>query len=293
MTPKVAVTFAEALELAIERHHAGAYTQAEVILRRLAKTKPEHPVVLDVLIQALFNQGKTTDAMALYDEAVARGAPACDPRFDAIYRKALLATSHCPSPLARRAKHYTLLGLLERTLALEGDVAECGCFRGLSSYLILNGMRAHDPGFAGAGYHVFDSFQGLSAPTKQDEVSDDHPRANDLRYMGVPGAFSASLEEVKRALSEFPQVEYHPGWIPSSFEGLPERTYRFVHLDVDLHDPTRAAVEYFYARMTTNGILVCDDYGWPGARRAIDEFCGRESVEFSATVHDQAVIVHR
>src|SRR5688572_31529904 len=47
--------------------------------------------------------------------------------------------------------------------------------------------------------------------------------------------------------------------------------------DVDVYQPTRDSLEYFYPRLVTGGILVCDDYGWPGARKAVDDFrpaCG-------------------
>ncbi len=288
---KIVVTFADALKLAIERHHARDYPQAETILKRLAETKPEHEVVRDTLILVLFLQGKTAEAIALYDETVSQGAYACDRGYDAIYRRALLATRNCPSPLRRRLRFRKLLYLLSHTLELDGCVAECGCFRGMSSYLILSMLRRHDPKFDGHGYHVFDSFQGLSRPTEEDEVGDSDPNAENLKKMSTRGAFRASLEEVKEALSEFPLVEYHPGWFPLSFSGLPERQYRFVHLDVDLYDPTLAALEYFHPRMTRGGIIVSDDYSWPGARLAIEEYCGREGAGYTVTEHAQAVIV--
>jgi O-methyltransferase len=290
---KVALSFSEALKLAIEQHRGGNYAHAESVLRRLARTKPGHELVEDLLMQALFNQGKTADAMARYDEAVGRGAYACPADFDAVYRRALIVTRYCPSPLARRAKFATLLALLEPALALDGSAAECGCYRGLSTYLMLNCIRLHDPAYTGSGFHVFDSFAGLGAPTSHDEIAADHPNADNLRYMSRPGAFSATLDEVRLALSEFPQVEYHPGWIPASFEGLPERGYRFVHLDVDMHEPTRAALEYFWPRIMHGGVIVCDDYGWPGARRAIEDYCAKERLDFSVTAHQQAVMARR
>jgi hypothetical protein len=98
------------------------------------------------------------------------------------------------------------------------------------------------------------------------------------------------MEEVRQALAEFPGVEYHPGWIPDSFRGLPERRYRFVHLDVDLYAPTLAALEYFLPRMARGGTIVCDDYGWQGARLALDEFGAREGISLTITAHKQAVI---
>jgi len=135
-----------------------------------------------------------------------------------------------------------------------------------------------DASFSGAGYHVFDSFQGLSEPMALDEAA------------GRAGQFAATLEEVRRGLAGFPGIHFHPGWIPSSFAGLPERRYRFVHVHVDLFDPTNGAIRYFVPRLVSGGVLVCDDYNWPGARRAIEDYCASAGTAFSTTEANQAVI---
>ena len=48
-----------------------------------------------------------------------------------------------------------------------------------------------------------------------------------------------------------------------------------MHVDVDLYSSTRAAFEFFYPRMVSGGVMVCDDYGAPAyvdaAKRAVDE----------------------
>jgi hypothetical protein len=46
-------------------------------------------------------------------------------------------------------------------------------------------------------------------------------------------------------------------------------------VDVDLYEPTRDSIRFFYDRLNPGGILVCDDYLFmtcPGATEAIDEF---------------------
>jgi hypothetical protein len=105
------------------------------------------------------------------------------------------------------------------------------------------------------------------------------------------GHFAASLDEVREALCAFPRIEYFPGWIPEAFPDEPGARYRFVHLDVDLFQPTRDSLEYFYPKLIPGGMIVCDDYGWPGARKAIDDFCARTGVTVQANVHLQACIV--
>ena len=51
--------------------------------------------------------------------------------------------------------------------------------------------------------------------------------------------------------------------------------FSFVHIDVDLYDPTKDSISFFYDRLNADGIIVCDDYGFttcPGATRACNEF---------------------
>jgi hypothetical protein len=251
---------------------------------------PRDEAGFDRLIQDLLGQNKDAQALAAYDAAVAAGIRPCDAEFDKAYRQALGVTLTPPSPLRRRARFYELCRLLEETLGLDGDVAECGCFRGLSSSLLLARLKRANRGFSGAGYHVFDSFEGLSAPAPADLATADAAAAERVRQMCKPGYFAAPLEVVKRALAGYPGVEYHPGWIPQSFEGLPERRYRFVHLDLDLHDPTLGALEYFFPRLVPGAIVVCDDYNWPGERKAVDGFCARQGIKVATTEHGQAVL---
>ena len=111
--------------------------------------------------------------------------------------------------------------------------------------------------------------------------------------MTQPGHFAATLDVVKQSLAAFPNIEYFPGWIPQAFPDETVSRYRFVHVDVDLYQPTRDSIEYFYPRLVPGGIIVSDDYSWPGARKAIEEFCTGSGVEFKTTPHTQAYIVRR
>ena len=58
-------------------------------------------------------------------------------------------------------------------------------------------------------------------------------------------------------------------------DNLHKRThFSFVHIDVDLYEPTRDSLAFFLPRMTAGGIIVVDDYGFatcPGATQAVDD----------------------
>jgi hypothetical protein len=81
---------------------------------------------------------------------------------------------------------------------------------------------------------------------------------------------------VRRNLSDFASIAFYKGWIPDCFRGREEDRYAFVHVDVDLYQPTLEAFRFFYPRVVPGGLLVCDDSGCiltcPGARKAVDEF---------------------
>jgi hypothetical protein len=262
----------------------------DIFSRAPAAAPPGDEADCNRAMVALSEAGREDEALAVYDAAVAGGLQRCDPEFDAAYRRGLAATGTPPYPLRRRARFYQLARLLDEALGLDGEIAECGCFRGLSSHLLLSRMRGAAPGFSGRGYHVFDSFEGLSEPSPEDIVTGDDAQAERLRRMCRRGWFAAGLPQVREALAAFPDVEFHPGWIPQSFAGLPERRYRFVHLDLDLHDPTLAGLEYFHPRLVPGGIIVCDDFEWPGERRAIERFCAQRGARFDTTPHGQAVL---
>ena len=57
-----------------------------------------------------------------------------------------------------------------------------------------------------------------------------------------------------------------------------------------VYDPTLGALEYFFPRLVPGAIVVCDDFGWPGERKAIENFCARHGCSFETTVHLQAVL---
>lgn len=150
-----------------------------------------------------------------------------------------------------------LLRLVHET---PGDTAECGVFTGNSSQLICLANQASS---LPKCHHMFDSFEGVSEPTQEDG---EHWTKGDL---------SCGLERVKQRLSSFDQVEYYPGWIPSRFDAVANSKFSFVHLDVDLYEPTRHSISFFYPRMSDGGIILCDDFGsgvCPGATKACNEF---------------------
>jgi hypothetical protein len=78
-----------------------------------------------------------------------------------------------------------------------------------------------------------------------------------------------------------------PEIIPDEYRS---RTYAAVSLDCDLYEPIKAGLDFFYPRMPRGGLLFLHDYSsghWPGAKRAVDEFCARTG-EFAILMPDKS-----
>ena len=220
-----------------------------------------------------------------------------DAGFTASYERGLAVTGTPDRGKNRRARFYNLLQFLGSTHGKTGAVAECGCWKGLSSYLMCKLLQQDNSSFSGCEFHLIDSFEGLSVPGEEDVIRQRLVH-NGKERLGKPfkaaGGYSSSLSHIKEVLNGYPDVSYHHGWIPEVLLSVPERTYRFVHVDVDLFEPTYEAVKYFFPRLCTGGILICDDYGslfWPGAKMAIDKYCAEAKISCVSLSSGQALLL--
>lgn len=167
-----------------------------------------------------------------------------------------------------RQRTWDLLNWYEWNKHIDLPTAECGIFRGFSIWM----MQKHHPG----EHHLFDSFKGLSKPTKMDSGTN-----------ATVNRFKCDLDIVKHNLRDYENLHFYKGWIPKVFTQLDEnKIFRFVYIDVDLYEPTKQALEFFWPRVCSGGVIVVDDYGqsnWPGVKRAVTEFC--ESVDVNCVPH--------
>lgn len=175
----------------------------------------------------------------------------------------------------KQCRFFALMQMVDHILAkgVAGDIAECGCWRGQSAWMISS--RLKQSGFEGR-FFIFDSFEGgLSDLTAEDRIgAGDKGARTEARQKAH---FASRLDDVARALAPYPFVSLHEGWIPQVFDtvDLGDRRFALVHVDVDLYEPTRDSLAFFHPRLAEGGVIVIDDYGasgFPGAQTAVDEF---------------------
>ena len=172
---------------------------------------------------------------------------------------------------------------------LEGDFFECGVLRGFSSYLLrslednlsLNKINK---------YILIDSFEGLSEITKSDI-----PLNPNLK-IHKKGDLRENFETVEINFKEYNNVFLVKGWIPDVFDQLDQNNkYKFVHLDVDLYQPTLDSLEYIYEKVVKGGVIITDDYKsplFPGNKKAWEHYFNSKNIKnWLALPSGQAAII--
>ena len=155
-------------------------------------------------------------------------------------------------------RKYTLNEMLKLVVNLEGDVVECGAYKGASAWLMCQAFKTSNKTI-----HLFDSFEGLSSPGE-----------NDGDYWEA-GALKSSESLLRDGLKEHQNYKVYKGWMPDIFNDFSGNNICFLHIDVDLYEPSFQSLDYFYSRLVSQGIILMDDYGFtscPGAKLAADEF---------------------
>jgi O-methyltransferase len=142
-----------------------------------------------------------------------------------------------------------------------GAIAELGVYRGELA-AVLNRL------FGDRTLYLFDTFEGFSESDLSRE------QEGKLSQAAV-GDFQDTNVELVMARMAYPEkVIVRKGYFPATAEGLDD-TFAFVSLDVDLHKPMAAGLEYFYPRLSRGGCIFVHDYSnrrYQGVRAAVEEF---------------------
>ena len=155
-------------------------------------------------------------------------------------------------------RKFLLKELLRGTDSLGGDFAECGTYRGGSAVFMCDAAMAH-----GRTVHLFDSFMGLSQPEK---VDGDYWKK---------GSLACTVDSLHETLAGYENYKVYEGWIPDRFADVRGKQFAFVHIDVDLYQPTFDSLNFFYPRLLPGALILLDDHGFascPGARAAAIDF---------------------
>lgn len=177
-------------------------------------------------------------------------------------------------------RYINIKQLLMNIINIDGNIAECGVYRGDSASvidkLILDSNKK---------LYLLDTFEGM-------------PKTNPDKDLHRAGDFcDTSLEYVKNKLSKYSDINiYLKGLFNKNFSNLIDERFSLVHIDCDIYSGVKECCEFFYNRLNKFGIMLFDDYGFyscPGAKQAVDEFFEDKIENIIILETGQAFIVKR
>ncbi len=152
---------------------------------------------------------------------------------------------------------------------IAGDVAEVGVFQGDFAALVNLNFDDRD-------LLLFDTFEGFHPADIGAEL--------EQGTSDIPHDFAhTSPEMVLAKMPHRERVQICDGWFPASATPYEGRQFCFVSIDVDLYQPIRHALEWFYPRLVPRGYIFVHDYNndqYRGVRKAVDDFVGPEGVPY-------------
>jgi O-methyltransferase len=168
-----------------------------------------------------------------------------------------------------------LLNLWQQARLLKdhgGAFAEVGAFQGTSAELVCKTKGDRQ-------FYVFEAFAGLPCPTR--EIDD--------RFH--EGLFRSGEQQLRRRLQRYPNTTIIAGYFPNTADLILTERFSYVHIDLDLYEPTCDALNFFYPRLLAGGRIITHDYSQSeGVWRAVDDFLSDKDESVETVGATQAMI---
>lgn len=161
---------------------------------------------------------------------------------------------------------------------VQGDVVECGVWRGGSS--MVSALALRSMGDDERTIWLYDTYEGMSEPTALDrdfrDVRAEAEWRRSARSEHNEWAF-APLVEVEQNMRStgypFSRVRLVKGKVEDTIPTDAPAKISVLRLDTDWYESTLHELRHLYPRLAPGGVLIIDDYGWwKGAREATDRY---------------------
>ncbi|MBI4665107.1 MAG: class I SAM-dependent methyltransferase [Nitrospinae bacterium] len=160
---------------------------------------------------------------------------------------------------------HVVLWAAAHSARLPGDFVECGVNTGIYSMAVMTHLD-----FASMGdrrFFLLDTFKGFAEETLRDDEKK-LMRVSERKY---PDCY----EFVKDTLGRIPNAVIIRGAVPATLPQAATDRVAYLSIDMNCVEPEVAALEHFWPKLASGGIVVLDDYGWPGhqaQKEAHDQF---------------------
>ena len=180
-----------------------------------------------------------------------------NPDYQRAYAAGLKAAGH---DYGWRYRFYFGLWAAQHACRLpEGDFVECGVSygflsKGITEYVNWNQTQADKRKF-----FLVDTFEGLDESLITDAEKEE----------GLTNRFKGkypkdTITRVRETFANVKGVNIVQGSVPSILPSVKTDKVAFLSIDMNCAAPEKAALEYFYPKLVSGGVVVFDDYGHRG-----------------------------
>ncbi len=189
----------------------------------------------------------------------------------------------------RLTRLLTFYEMFKPTINLPGDIVELGVFRGESFLSFARMLECFCMGDRTKRIFGFDHFQGLQNISKED--GGNFPEV-DKKVGGWCG--SGYYDELIKLIELYDADRFMPlkrrmflvegdviETIPKFVKDNPGVRISLLHFDLDLYEPTKVGLEYFYDLVVHGGVIIFDEYAFhefAGETQAVDEFFKKRNI---------------
>src|SRR5262249_38885961 len=148
---------------------------------------------------------------------------------------------------------HTLVWAARSAIARQGDLVECGVFKGDMSWVIASVLGNK---IADRTFYLYDSFEGFSPRLSSAADFPDDPgflkMAN--KIYRDPAIYEAGV----RKFADIPHVKIIRGFVPETFKIAIPESIAFLHIDLNSPAAEIAALEHLFDRVVSGGYIVFD-----------------------------------
>lgn len=193
------------------------------------------------------------------------------PQSDDTLVRELLRDHPVRGGMSSLSKMYHVLMELYQVLraGVPGHIVELGCFAGETAGQMRRLLDA--TGQQGRELHVYDSWEGVPAPTPEDVPAD--PRIGGFTK-GTCVCARANFE-AHFAHEGLPLPHVHSGWFGQISDEEYPSPIAFAFFDGDMYSSIMDSFVKVYPKLSVGGRVVIDDYEWevlPGVKTACQNF---------------------
>lgn len=181
-------------------------------------------------------------------------------------------------------RSHVLCWAASNAMRLKGDFIECGVNTGMFARTIMHYISFQ---YLSKQYYLLDTFAGLD---ERYSTPDEMIHSKNMGYHNQNNLF----EHVCAIFNKYNNVNIIKGAIPETLSQVKSEEVCFLSIDMNCVYPEIEALEFFWNKIVNGGIIVIDDYGYPGhenQKKAHDAFAKKYNIKILSLPTCQGIII--